>query len=72
MYANGGNVMAKVIAKCPNCGTTVKKPRTEWDLRGRPSKKGERVVLHIGLFDCPKCKKTFRKVMYKRKEKVKR
>jgi len=60
------------MAKCPNCGTNVKKPRKEWDLRGRPNKKGERIVLRIGLFDCPKCKKTFRAEVGRRKEKVKR
>jgi len=68
MYANGGNVMAK----CPNCGTNVKKPRKDWELPGRPNKKGERLVLRIGLFDCPKCKKAFRAVIGRRKEKAKR
>jgi predicted nucleic acid-binding Zn-ribbon protein len=37
---------------------------------GRPSKKGERFKLTLGLFTCPKCEKRFRKVVGKEKERV--
>jgi len=37
---------------------------------GKPSKKGERFKLTLGLFTCPKCEKRFRKVVGKEKERV--
>jgi len=37
---------------------------------GRPSKTGERFKLTLGLFTCPKCEKTFRKVVGKERERV--
>jgi predicted nucleic acid-binding Zn-ribbon protein len=37
---------------------------------GRPSRKGERFKLTLGLFTCPKCKKRFQKVVGKEKERV--
>jgi predicted nucleic acid-binding Zn-ribbon protein len=37
---------------------------------GRPSKKGERFKLTLGLFTCPRCEKRFRKVVGKEKERV--
>ncbi|HDI12177.1 chorismate-binding protein [Candidatus Bathyarchaeota archaeon] len=55
------------MAKCPNCGTEVKKPRKKWKMAGRPDRKGKRTQLEIGLFDCPKCKKAFRAVLSKKK-----
>ncbi len=41
-------------AKCPKCGAEVAEPKKTWKLAGRPNKKGERIQLHIGLFECPK------------------
>jgi hypothetical protein len=35
-------------------------------MAGRPSKAGKRTRLEIGLFDCPKCKKSFREVLSKK------
>jgi len=37
---------------------------------GRPSKTGERFTLTLGLFTCPNCKKRFRKVVGKEKDRV--
>lgn len=37
---------------------------------GRPSKRGERFKLTLGLFTCPRCEKSFRKVLGKEKERV--
>jgi predicted nucleic acid-binding Zn-ribbon protein len=37
---------------------------------GRPSKKGERFKLTLGLFVCPKCERRFRKVIGKEKEMI--
>ena len=37
---------------------------------GRPSRKGERFKLTLGLFMCPQCEKRFRKVVGKEKERV--
>lgn len=62
-FMYGGNVMAK----CPNCGTNVSKPRKQWKMAGRPDSKGKRTQLEIGIFDCPKCKKPFRAVLSKKK-----
>jgi len=59
----GGNWMGK----CPKCGSNVSKPRKTWKMAGRPDKAGKRMQLEIGLFDCPKCKKTFREVLGKKK-----
>ncbi len=55
------------MAKCPKCGTNVSRPRKTWKMAGRPDRKGKRMQLTIGLYDCPKCKKTFRKVEDKKK-----
>jgi hypothetical protein len=35
-------------------------------MAGRTSKAGKRTQLEIGLFDCPKCKKSFREVLSKK------
>ncbi|NIP67310.1 chorismate-binding protein [Candidatus Bathyarchaeota archaeon] len=55
------------MAKCSNCGMEVATPRKTWKMAGRPDKMGKRTELTIGLFDCPGCGKTFRKVLKKRK-----
>ena len=55
------------MANCPKCGIDVSKPRKTWKMAGRPDRKGKRMQLEIGLFDCPTCKKSFRKVLSKKK-----
>ncbi|MFW6111164.1 MAG: hypothetical protein ACOC6H_03915 [Thermoproteota archaeon] len=57
----------KQTAGCPNCGKKVSEPRKTWKMAGRADKQGMRTQLTIGLFDCPACKKTFRKVLKKKK-----
>jgi hypothetical protein len=52
--------------KCPKCGKKITKPRKTWKMAGRPDKKGKRLQLHIGLFECPK-HGTFRTVLEKKK-----
>jgi Zn finger protein HypA/HybF involved in hydrogenase expression len=54
------------MAKCKKCGTVISSPRKKWTMAGRPSKAGKRTQLEIGLFDCPKCKKSFREVLSKK------
>jgi len=53
-------------AKCPKCKREVAEPRKSWKMAGRPDKKGKRLQLHIGLFDCP-THGAFRKVLSKQK-----
>lgn len=53
-------------AKCPKCGKKIASPRKTWKMAGRPDKKGKRLELHIGLYDCPK-HGAFRSVLGKRK-----
>jgi len=53
-------------AKCPKCGKEVAEPKKTWEMAGRPDKKGERLQLRIGLFECPK-HGTFRTVLGKQK-----
>ena len=53
-------------AKCPKCGREVPEPKKTWKMAGRPDKKGKRLQLHIGLFECPK-HGTFRTVLGKQK-----
>ena len=53
------------IAKCPKCGELFE-PKKTWKMAGRPDKKGKRLQLHIGLYDCPK-HGSFRTVLDKRK-----
>ncbi|MCJ7762010.1 chorismate-binding protein [Candidatus Bathyarchaeota archaeon] len=55
------------MAKCPKCGTETSKPKKTWKMAGRPDKAGKRMQLEIGLFECPKCKTTFREVLSKKK-----
>jgi DNA repair exonuclease SbcCD ATPase subunit len=58
------------LSVCPTCGTEVNEPTKTWSMVGRPSRKGERFKLTLGLFTCPKCKKRFQKVVGKEKERV--
>lgn len=58
------------MSVCPTCGTEVTKPTKTWSMVGRPSRKGERFKLTLGLFTCPKCKKRFQRVVGKEKERV--
>jgi len=62
MYFTAGG---DIVAKCPKCGVEVAAKKT-WKMAGRPDKKGKRLQLHIGLFECPK-HGTFRAVLAKRK-----
>lgn len=55
---------------CPECGATSNKPVKTWSMIGRPDKKGKRFKLTLGIFICPKCKKRFRKVVGKEKERI--
>ena len=58
------------MSVCPTCETEVTEPTKTWSMVGRPSRKGERFKLTLGLFTCPRCKKSFRKVLGKEKERV--
>ena len=58
------------MSVCPRCGTEVTKAKKTWSMVGRPSIKGERFKLTLGSFICPRCKKKFRKVVGKKKERV--
>ena len=58
------------MSVCPRCGTEVTKPAKMWSMVGRPSKKGERFKLTLGIFICPECEKRFRKVVGKEKERI--
>jgi len=53
-------------AECPKCGMEIATPRKTWKMAGRPDKKGKRLELQIGLYDCPK-HGAFRSVLSKRK-----
>lgn len=55
---------------CPRCGTEITKPTKTWSMVGRPSRKGERFKLTLGLFFCPECEKRFQKVVGKEKERI--
>jgi hypothetical protein len=55
------------MAKCPKCGTETAKPKKTWKMAGRPDKAGKRMQLEIGLYECGKCKNTFREVLSKKK-----
>ncbi|MDH5447569.1 MAG: hypothetical protein OEY24_03335 [Candidatus Bathyarchaeota archaeon] len=54
------------VAKCPKCGLEITEPKKMWKMAGRPDKKGTRLQMHIGLFECPK-HGTFRVVLDKQK-----
>jgi len=57
---------AKDSIKCPKCEMEVAEPKKMWKMTGRPDKKGMRLQLHLGLFECPK-HGTFRTVLNKQK-----
>jgi predicted RNA-binding Zn-ribbon protein involved in translation (DUF1610 family) len=61
-------IMAKPgsSAKCPKCGEEIARPRKTWKMTTRPDKKGNRLQLQIGLFQCPK-HGAFRKALEKRR-----
>jgi len=52
------------VATCPKCGIEVAKPKKTWAMTGRPDKKGRRLTLQIGLFECPR-HGNFRKALSK-------
>ena len=54
------------VAKCPKCGVEIAEPKKTWKMAGRPDKRGKRLQLHIGLFECPK-HGAFRVVLAKQK-----
>lgn len=54
------------MTKCPKCGTLVSPPMKKWTMVGRPDKAGKRVQLEIGLFDCSRCKRSFRGIVSKK------
>jgi hypothetical protein len=53
------------LATCPKCKSIVPASKT-WTVDGRPNKMGRRMRLEIGLFDCPQCSRTFRKILSKK------
>ena len=55
------------MAKCKTCGTEAASPRKKWVMAGRADKTGKKTQIEIGLFDCTKCKKTFRTTLSKKK-----
>ncbi len=42
------------IAKCPKCGDEIAEPKKTWTMAGRPDKRGQRLQLTLGLYECPK------------------
>ncbi|MFQ6081496.1 MAG: hypothetical protein ACE5OW_07510 [Candidatus Bathyarchaeia archaeon] len=66
-FVKSGRERPASLVTCPGCGAEVSTPRKSWPMIGRPSKDGRRLELTIGLFDCPRCGKTFRKVTDKRR-----
>ena len=55
------------MAKCPKCGMEVSKPNKKWTMAGRADKHGKKMRLEIGLYECPRCHKTFRNMLTKPK-----
>jgi|GEM_PF-1033859 len=53
------------LATCPKCKNIVVASKT-WTMTTRPSSTGKRTQMEIGLFDCPKCGKTFRRMLSKK------
>lgn len=56
-----------MMAKCPKCGAEAVSPKKKWTMAGRADKAGKKTQLEIGLFDCAKCKKSYRVVLSKKK-----
>jgi len=54
------------FANCPKCKNIVIARKT-WTMMGRPDKMGKRLQMEIGLFDCPNCNITFRRILSKKK-----
>ena len=52
---------------CPRCGIEVASPTKTWSMIGTPSKTREQFKLTLGFFMCPKCEKSFLKVLEKEK-----
>jgi len=57
---------AKDSAKCPACDIEIAEPKKTWKMTGRPDKKGKKLQLLIGFFECPK-HGNFRVVLNKQK-----
>ncbi len=45
------------MAKCPKCGTEVRKPQKTWTMKPRKRSGPE---IRISLYSCPKCGTKFR------------
>lgn len=54
------------FANCPKCKNIIVARKT-WTMMGRPDKMGKRLQMEIGLFDCPHCNVTFRRILSKKK-----
>jgi len=65
MVVKRGKKAEVKLATCPKCKSIVPASKT-WTMDGRPNKLGRRMRLEIGLFDCPQCSRTFRKVLSKK------
>ncbi len=55
---------------CPECGTEVTNPTKTWSIVGSPTRKGEQYRRKLGMFRCTHCKRKFRSVVRKGKEKI--
>lgn len=53
------------LASCPKCKNIVAASKT-WSMTTRPSSVGKRTEMKIGLFECPQCGKSFRRVLSKK------
>lgn len=54
------------FANCPKCKNIVVARKT-WIMMGRPDRMGKRMRMEVGLFDCPHCNITFRRILSKKK-----
>lgn len=52
------------LATCPKCRNIIAANKT-LRMTTRPDETGKHTQMEIGLFDCPKCDKTFRRVVSK-------
>ena len=66
-YATITFMRGEEMAKCKTCGTEALSPKKKWVMAGRADKAGKKTQIEIGLFDCTKCKKTFRTTLSKKK-----
>jgi uncharacterized protein with PIN domain len=48
---------AKILVKCPECGTEITNQPKEWDMHPK-NRRGP--ALHIKHYACPQCGKKFR------------